>query len=164
MRIRQIRSYRRRCVRGPITIVEKKDDKFSAIERINIQQINWTISRQNVLVAIFLTSIIGTFQMLNSSIGYSKVIYSLFVVAIPLEFWAILNFEKHIIECDVHLEEIPNSIWKFEPNTTIKWFFNIDAHVNINKKKLLFVEFIIVIVLASLLVAKIIAEGSIMPG
>jgi hypothetical protein len=133
---------------------EKVNDKsLDVFEQIYVQKKNWTVARQNVTVAILLTSIIGAFTVLNINVGYTKLIYIGFIFAILFEYWAILNFEKRIIEYDINLEE-HRSLWRFKRDTMVWWFFKIDSHVNIDKLKLLLIECLIFIVLISFYLAK----------
>ncbi len=111
---------------------------LSANEQVLIQKINWTISRQNVLVALLVTSIIGALGV----VAKIAPLYFPLIVVILIEVWAIINYEQAIIRYQIQLQKI-RAFWIIPKKTMIWACLNDDGSVNY--KLLFFYEIIIFI-------------------
>jgi len=117
-------------------------DTLNGNEQVLVQKINWLIQRQNVIVALLVTSIIGSVTILKLSI--SMILFPAFVVVIMIEIWAIINYEQAIVRYQLQLEKI-RPFWVI-PRTTMVWAFLNKKDGSINWINLVFFEIIILIV------------------
>lgn len=98
-------------------------------EQVLVNKINWTIGRQNITVAILLSSVVGSFAALRIDVPGYPLIYALFVLAVLFEFWWIFNFEQTILQYHFALEEIRLD-WTVPKDTPVWAWFKPDGYIN----------------------------------
>lgn len=91
-------------------------ETISGDEQVYIQKTTWLKSRQNVVVALLYSSILGAITVMRLEAVISILLFPTFVVLIMFEFWAVINYEKTIVQYQLRLEKI-RKLWDIPRNT-----------------------------------------------
>lgn len=94
-----------------------------------INKINWAIGRQNVTVALLVSTLIGSFTIMRLGGSGAPVILAPLLVVVLFEFWAIFNFESAIIQCQLELGKIRID-WEIRKDSLVWFWFKANGTIN----------------------------------
>ena len=110
----------------------RDETPLNGFEQVLVTKINWAIGRQNVTVALLLSTLIGTITLSRLGGSGAPIILVILIVAIILEFWAIFNFEEAIIFYQFTLTEIRLD-WKIRDDSLIWWWFKANGKIDLTR-------------------------------
>jgi hypothetical protein len=107
----------------------RSGEQLDGWEHVLVTRVNWAIGRQNVTVALMLSTVIGALSILRIGGEGAPYVFMLFVGLVLFEFWVVFNFESSIIFYQLELGDVRFD-WKISESSLIWWWFNKDGKIN----------------------------------